>query len=284
MDKVDVEKALTGAGLARLVEHSALLLRNSIRITATPADETKLPAGSSKFGGLPDLPPATAWPVWQNVPQSFIAQLHLAELQPYDTQKLLPAQGMLWFFYAAQQDVYGDDPANKGAWQVLFSASAEGEKLQRLPAPAQLPQEARFKSASLSYASELTIAVQPELEIPGLQWDNNEQKKYDSVFAAFHASDDPSAPHHRMLGFADVLQDDMREQSQLNSNGITDWDSPEAKKLAQGANDWQLLLQVDTDERLGMTWNNTGRLYYWLKSADLHAGQVNTAWCVLQSE
>jgi uncharacterized protein YwqG len=128
------------------------------------------------------------------------------------------------------------------------------------------------------------MAVQPELEIPGLQWDNNEQRKYDDVFAVFHATDELSVPHHRMLGFADVLQDDMREQCQLYSNGITDWESPEAETLAKDAHNWQLLLQVDTDEAMGTRWASTGRLYYWLKNLRLNVGPLTDTWLVLQSE
>jgi uncharacterized protein YwqG len=283
MDKAAVQKNLTKAGLPQLAEQVDRLVRNSIRLLTKPIEDADMPVGASKLGGLPDLPPHISWPQWQGVPQSFIAQMRLEELQAYDTQKLLPPKGQLWFFYTSQQDIYGDDPTNKGAWQVFFAESGL-EHLQRQTAPTQLPQAARFKPCSLSYASELTLAVQPELEIPGLQWDNNLQKKYDTVFAAFHKDDDSAIPHHRMLGFADVLQDDMREQSQLYSLGITDWDAPEAKKLAQGANDWQLLLQVDSDETIGMRWASSGRLYYWAKDADLQAGQMSDTWLVLQSE
>jgi uncharacterized protein YwqG len=283
MDKNDVQDALRKAGLERLVEHIDLLVRPSIRISPLLADEAKLAPGTSKIGGLPDLPEGSAWPEWQGVPQSFIAQLRLEELQGYDTEKLLPAKGMLWFFYDAQQDVYGDDPTNKGAWQVLFSENPA--KLQRASAPAKLPKEALFKANTLSYANELSMAVQPELEIAGLQWDNNEQKKYDPIFAAFHQGDDGSLPHHRMLGFADVLQDDMREQSLFNSQGITDWESPEARKLAAAeANSWQLLLQIDSDEKSGIQWASAGRLYYWGKDTELRAGQFAQTWVVLQSE
>jgi len=278
MDKAAVQQSLIKAGLPHLAEHVDQLVRNSIRLLAKPANEATIPVGVSKLGGLPDLPPHISWPQWQGDPQSFIAQMRLEELQAYDTEKLLPPKGMLWFFYTSQQDIYGDDPTNKGAWHVFFVESGL-ESLQRLPAPAH-----SFKPCSLSYASELTLAVQPELEIAGLQWDNNQQKKYDTVFAAFHKDDDFSIPHHRMLGFADVLQDDMREQSQLYSLGITDWDTPEARKLTQSASAWQLLLQVDTDETIGMRWASSGRLYYWVKKADLRAGQLSDTWLVLQSE
>ena len=168
MDKAGVQQALTSAGLSRLVEHIDLLVRPSIRINTKSVDESKLPIGASKFGGQPDLPPATPWPSWQDLPQSFVAQIRLEELQPYDSQKLFPTKGILWFFYDSQQDVYGDDPANKGAWQVLYATDSL-DKLQRTPLPAKLAQTARFKPSSLSYSNELTMAVQPELEIPGLQ-------------------------------------------------------------------------------------------------------------------
>ncbi|HEY4383521.1 MAG TPA: YwqG family protein [Ktedonobacteraceae bacterium] len=283
MDKAEIQEALIKAGLSYLVPHIDALVRNSIRIFTKPVDERCVPVGTSKLGGMPDLLPRSRWPSWHGVPQSFIGQIRLEELQPYDTQKLLPAEGMFWFFYAAQQDAYGDDPADRGAWLVLFETSSL-DKLRRRSAPSRLPRPARFNPCSLSYASELTMAVQPELEIPGLQWDNNEQRKYDDVFAVFHATDELSVPHHRMLGFADVLQDDMREQCQLYSNGITDWESPEAETLAKDAHNWQLLLQVDTDEAMGTRWASTGRLYYWLKNLRLNVGPLTDTWLVLQSE
>jgi uncharacterized protein YwqG len=283
MDRAAVQKNLIKAGLPQLAEHVDRLVRDSIRLLTKPVEEADMPVGASKLGGLPDLPPHITWPQWQGIPQSFIAQIRLEEVQAGNTRKLLPPRGQLWFFYASQQDIYGDDPANKGAWQVFFAESGL-EHLQRQTAPARLPQNAHFKPCSLSYVSELTLAVQPELEIPGLQWDNDLQKKYDAVFADFYKDDDPSLPRHRMLGFADVLQDDMREQSQLYSQGITDWDAPEARKQAQKARDWQLLLQVDSDETIGMQWASAGRLYYWVKDADLQAGQMSDTWLVLQSD
>jgi uncharacterized protein YwqG len=283
MDKAEIQEAFTKADLSYLVPHMDALVRDSIRIFAEPIDEYRLPIGASKLGGKPDLPPNTPWPVWRGIPQSFIGQIRLEELRPYDTGKLLPEDGMLWFFYAAQQNAYGDDPANKGAWLVRFATDGL-EKLRRRAEPNRLPRSARFKACALSYASELTLAVQPELEIPDLQWNNDEQKKYDPIFAAFHEKDDPAVPHHRMLGFADVLQDDMREQSQLYSNGITDWDSPEAQTLARDSYIWQLLLQVDTDETMGTRWASTGRLYYWLKDSQVNVGPLTDTWLVLQSE
>jgi uncharacterized protein YwqG len=76
----------------------------------------------------------------------------------------------------------------------------------------------------------------------------------------------------------------MREQCQLVTNGITDADDPRANEVLKGANDWQLLLQVDSDDDLNMQWGSTGILYYWIKQADLQAQRFDHGWLVLQSD
>ena len=50
-----------------------------------------------------------------------------------------------------------------------------------------------------------------------------------------------------------------------------------------GAVDWELLLQIDTDEEgPGWMWGDVGRLYFWLRSEDLVAQRFENAWLVLQ--
>jgi uncharacterized protein YwqG len=46
--------------------------------------------------------------------------------------------------------------------------------------------------------------------------------------------------------------------------------------------DWHLLLQVDSEQAAGMMWGDVGRLYYWIRSKDLKAGNFDNVWLVLQ--
>jgi uncharacterized protein YwqG len=44
-------------------------------------------------------------------PLSFIAQINMADVKPYDSETLLPANGILYFFYSATADGFG--PPNR---------------------------------------------------------------------------------------------------------------------------------------------------------------------------
>src|SRR6266704_86738 len=184
MNKADFQAALTSAGLSRLVKDIDRLARPSIRLLATKTNESLMNTGASKLGEVPDLPPGTTWPELKGEPQSFIAQIRLDDVRQYDSEKVLPQSGMLWFFYDAQQQTFGEDPADRGGWQVLYT-DGDLNALQRALAPTALPATSQYHACLLSFASELTLSQQPKLEIPELDWSDDDQKKYESVLSSF---------------------------------------------------------------------------------------------------
>jgi uncharacterized protein YwqG len=283
MDKASLRAAFTAAGLSRLLKDIDYISKTAIRLSTTTVDESNLPIGASKLGGTPDLAADITWPEWKGLPQSFIAQIRLEDVRPYDTDHLLPQSGLLWFFYDAKQETYGDNPADSGGWRVLFS-NDPSEHLQRTPAPAALPPSSRFKTCSIDFSSKITLSQFPQLDVPNFDWTLEEQKKYENLLSTFPNPTEHAAIQDQLLGFPDTLQDDMPLQCQLVSNGVTDPNDPLATALSQGAKDWQLLLQVDSDENAGMRWADSGMLYYWIKVADLQACTFNATWLVLQSE
>ncbi len=283
MDKAGVQAAFVAAGLSRLIKDIDLVSKPSIRLSPTPVDESSLKIGTSKLGGTPDLPPEASWPEWKGLPQSFIAQIHLDDVRPYDSAKLLPQSGMLWFFYDAQQQTFGADPSDRGGWSVIFTDS-DLARLQRTPAPAKLPTSSQFQACALSFASEITLSQQPKLEIPNFDWTDAEQKQYETLLSTFPNPADRATPHHRLLGFPDTIQDDMRLECQLASHGVTDVNDPRIAELSKGAMDWQLLLQIDSDAQAGMRWGSAGMLYYGITRTDLQAHHFQNCWLVLQSE
>ena len=283
MDKAGVKAAFVAAGLSRLLKDIDRVSRPSIRLHTTPVDESTLNVGASKLGGVPDLPSGVFWPEWKGFPQSFIAQLRLDDVHEYDVAQVLPQHGMLWFFYDAQQQTFGADPSDRGGWRVLFM-DGDLTGLRHATVPTKLPASSRFHSCSMTFTSEITLSQQPRLEIPDFDWTEAEQKSYEALLATFPDPSDRSIRHHRLLGNPDMIQDDMRLECQLASHGVTEITDPRVAELSKGAMNWQLLLQVDSDEPIGMHWENAGMLYYWIQAADLQARQFDNTWLVLQSE
>src|SRR5215471_17981215 len=102
MDMAGVRAMFVAAGLSRLLKDIDFLAKDSIRLNTRLAGEYDLSIGASRIGGMPDVTPDFKWPERNGAPQSFIAQLYLDEVHPYDTLGELPAGGMLWFFYDAK--------------------------------------------------------------------------------------------------------------------------------------------------------------------------------------
>ncbi len=260
------------------------LVLPSIRLSATLAEENEITIGASKLGGLPDLPDAFEWPELNGAPMSFVAQIRLDELNQLDGASILPTSGMLWFFYDAAQESYGSDPGDRAGRQVIFVNDLSEGQLQRRPAPDGLAPEAQFKACSVAFNAEPTLPVNPGTDLPSLMWSLEEQVRYEAVYAAFPSHKASPDAKHRLLGHPDTIQDDMRGQCQLVANGVTSSDDPEAAALLADANDWLLLLQVDSDDLSGMRWANTGMIYFWIKRNDLALRHFDNVWVVLQSE
>jgi uncharacterized protein YwqG len=57
---------------------------------------------------------------------------------------------------------------------------------------------------------------------------------------------------------------------------------PRAAALRAQAPNWQLLLQVGSEEAAGMFWGDAGSIYYWMPRDALATHDFQRAWMVLQ--
>ncbi|RZK46828.1 MAG: DUF1963 domain-containing protein [Hymenobacter sp.] len=230
--------------------------------------------GASRLGGAPAMPAAAAWPTWQGRSLSFIAQFNLAEVAPHDARGLLPPTGWLAFFYDAQEQPWGENPADRGRAVVQYYPAAE--ELATRPLPPDLTAEAysAFPAAALTFAPEITLPNpwDEDLPLPENAFTEEQRAAYGFLLLTQHG-DGTS----RLLGNSDNLQGPMRAQcaraaSQNASHPETQQLSAEqATALAQqAAGEWELLLQLDSHEaEAGMMWGDMGRLYFWINRADL---------------
>ena len=59
-------------------------------------------------------------------------------------------------------------------------------------------------------------------------------------------------------------------------------EDPRMQTLASDAEDWRLLLQLDSDLELNMSWDEGGRLYFWVREQDARRGDFQNVWMILQ--
>ena len=275
---VAFRERLEAAGLGRFADSLSELVRPSVRLIADPA--VSVDDRDSRLGEAPDLPPSIAWPYNDDDPLSFIAQVNLVDVAPYESEGLLPRDGLLSFYYdAVTQSSWGFDPADHGSAAVIYTpASAATER--REP-PAELSDEGVFKAIGLRPRAELTFAPWESFDVERLGMSRDERFAYAELF---HDQDDML---HRLLGHPDPVQGDMQVECQLVTNGLycgdsTGYQDPRANDLLDGAAEWRLLMQVDSQDEADMMWGDVGRLYYWIKHSDLLARDWKLSWLVLQ--
>ena len=232
--------------------------------------------GPSYFGGAPFLPAGTSWPSRDGAPLTFLACLDLASLHAALRVPWLPPSGRLLFFYDAEKQPWGFDPKDRGSF-VVMHAGGDADT----PAVPPIPPLAR-QNVSFGLIESYPSWERPE--VASLQLTDAEAEiLIDARLAAYGES-----PHHQVWGFPDPIQgDEMELECQLVTHGLYCGDSSgylsrEAASLKGGARDWRLLLQIDTDEELGVMWGDGGILYFWIREGDARAGRFEQAWAVLQ--
>ena len=278
-----------------LAEFEALA-RPCIRLYLAKEDEGNILVGSSKIGGRPDLPLTVEWPYETErpfnerdlrfkqrpvknelLPLSFVAQINLSEVSQLDEENLLPKSGMVYFFYSAEQKVWGFDPRDYSGFKIIYY-DGDMSKLVRHRPPANLPEYARFTSCSIQprletnypppFLDELRFLSEEELDL------------YDRSFEEF--------PVNKIFGYADIVQDEMELECELVTNGLycgdaTGYNDPKRQTLEANIDQWKLLLQIDSNEEdCGMMWGDVGRIYYWIRKDDLLNKQFDKAWLILQ--
>jgi uncharacterized protein YwqG len=279
-------------GLSRRASDLLTLAKPSITLQPRLADTGQLHVGVSKFGGSPDLSATANWPMWKGQPLTFIAQLRMSDIARYGPAHVLPESGLLLFFYEPLQTTWGFDPADRGAWRVLYFDGLESQLVSRSMPPFHSEDEnirpdLKFNEFPIEFSNGLCLPTLDSLEIAALSFTDAELVAYMELLETVAEMNHGNAVRHRLLGYPDQIQGDMQLECQLVSHGLycgdpSGYQDPRRAALEDGAEDWQLLLQIDSDDHLGMMWGDVGRIYYWIRKDDLHARSFENVWFSLQ--
>lgn len=271
-----IKQEMLERGLDGIYEALAPYAKNSVYMEL---EEGGCSPGESKMGGCPDLPAGTPWPRTQGgIALSFIAQINFAEVHPFDREGKLPERGMLWFFYDCSDDgmPWGFDPKDADGWKVIY---AEAAALETADAPDDL--EVSFEEARVTFEAKTDLLNTDSDLCDGLELPDEEMDDY------FDWQEEREGSCNKLLGYSDNIQGGMELECEYVTHGIycgdpSGYQKAKALGLDKNAARWNLLMQVESNENIGMMWGDLGRLYLWINDEDLKERRFENTWLILQ--
>ena len=242
---------------------AASLARPSVRLTAAVE-------GRSWLGGSPHVPAYFEWPTWEGLELTFLGQLRLDDLPPTS----LPDMGSLLFFFALDRAPRGLREAEGGACRVVHVTEEPDEQLLRGHA---LPEVAVTPSVELTLPDEAELL---DLDAWALdEWAGLRERLAAAQGVELEERATDYHALHRLLGFPDTYAGGMELDAQLVAHGIElddePYTDPRTDELSPGAADWRLLLQLSSDDELGVELDYLERLFVWIRDEDLHTGRFD---------
>ncbi|NUP05849.1 MAG: DUF1963 domain-containing protein [Polyangiaceae bacterium] len=271
------------AGLEGPIEQ---MLAESVRLVVSD-DPSPDALGTSRLGGLPDVPEDFEWPEGPTMPLSFVGQISLTDVAPLASQSGLPTSGLLLFFWDAAECAWGQDPSESDRFRVVFVR--QGERLRRATRPERLVAPHRYARVEFE-----PVAVRPQREVTlpfprtaaarSLVTSDAEMQRYFDVYAkASKVWPAGREPYHRMFGHPDAIQGDMTRRIAYALAGRSEEiDEAPLPAVEDDARAFRLLLQVDDNSSMDTQWGS-GRLFFWIREDDLAACRFDRAWFQFQS-
>jgi uncharacterized protein YwqG len=293
IENMSLIEKLKDAGFYRQAEILESCKLPCVKIKTTKAEETAFRLGESKFGGLPHLPAGFEWPVYNGKPLAFIAQFNLADVAAYDTGNKLPREGILHFFYEGGRE-WDSDPAADD-FKVYHHKELAGLKATALPE--DMPEYPLLRPCKLEFGEDISYPIGEALEGVGLDPETSKEfmnieradkHVFDEIIEEYEKNRLLGEGDHQLLGHPHLVQGEIFEECQLAINSLFCGDEsgnrdPRAKELQDGAKDWTLLFQIDSDDNTEVMWGgDCGKVYFAIRKADLAAADFSLVWAVLQ--
>jgi uncharacterized protein YwqG len=236
---MNIDNLLKTIEASKISEHKEFVTQ-AVRpaINIIKKDNAKPVLGSSRFGGNPDLPVGTKWPMYESLPYKFIGQINFSEI-PFSNNEL-PSTGLLCLFVSYAPD--GDDPIfwnNDGYIKAIFIP--ELTNLETVSPPPNFGLDKRNQHVvALEFQATVDLPFDYEQVI---EWpfDDEETEVYNEIRSTLHGEDYLLGyPSHCSLGY--------------NPTPGTEWVS---------------LLTVNSDDDLRWYWHDGDKLMVFIENEKL---------------
>ncbi len=272
--------------------HAASLARLTLPAYRLETSEDVGPPGTTRLGGLPDLPAGVEWPQDDGLLYTFVAQVDLAALRPLPGVPL-PREGLLSFF-AGDLEI-ASDPGGT----VLYSRGPV--RTVAVPDDAEFldEDEELFDARGARWTPCLSLPPYGSQALDVLGFSDDEQDRYyeasselfDSQGDASYVGAHPRSPQEDVLGTL-TFQRHGHEDPRFWSRGrlrrkaeeggswprrlkAHEWWTSHQEQVATELHDWVCLLDLDSHFDCGMCWWDAGNLLFLISRDDLAKGRFD---------
>jgi hypothetical protein len=232
------------------------------------ADMDALPLGASRFGGVPDLPPAIAWPEIEGKKLLFLAQIDFAALPRWDGDPL-PAEGWLYAFVMfSTKETVGLPP-----WKVVvLHHRGPREALVRAAQP--LEEEMWPEWATNPIEGYDLVPLEPRLGL-SIGLENLRRAGLEDLIDYVVDDVERVIPRHDggsggyLLGHPGIGE----ESANAMVRDLVSYGAWPGEDEANGADDWLSLLTIFSVG--SMQWSDAGEFYLFIRRSDLARGDFS---------
>lgn len=274
--------------------------RNAILINySEDENREKLPKGTSKIGGKPDLPKDFQWfyykgedykKIVENRPLSFLMQINCEEVHKYDKESLLPEKGMLYFFYELFTMTWGFSPQDRGSAKVFYY-DGEIEDLVSTDFPEDMEKDCIIPESKINFESMNDYPID-FLDYCDVDDSDEEMDRKEKEFEKELDELGYKADTTKLLGHPELIQGEYWEECEgvarkniYYGSAPIKYGSDEVKKsIKENAKDWILLMQVSELEigDYGLYFGDSGKIYFNIRKEDLKNKNFDNVWLILQ--
>ncbi|TDC45459.1 DUF1963 domain-containing protein [Actinomadura sp. KC345] len=228
------------------------------------------------LGGPPMLPPGEPWPRWNGRPLDFLGAIDFSGFACFGEVPGLPSAGKAAFYYASETPrPWGDAAAQREGWRVFTG------DLERAAPPAGA---STYPQTRLHAAPFLSL---PSPQEPAARRLEGACGGFLPVYEQLHAAWSQHAwlgdmPAHQLGGWPSLVQRPIGPDCLYATTGrpLESLDLPPLSLEEQRAvEEWRLLLQLDSDHRLGWYWGDPGRIYFCTRPSE----PLEETWLTLQA-
>ena len=274
--------------------------RNAILINySEDENREKLPKGTSKIGGKPDLPKDFQWfyykgedykKIVENRPLSFLMQINCEEVHKYDKESLLPEKGMLYFFYELFTMTWGFSLQDRGSAKVFYY-NGEIEDLVSTDFPEDMEKDCIIPESKINFESMNDYPID-FLDYYDPDDSDEEMDRKEKEFEKDLKELGYKADTTKLLGHPELIQGEYWEECEgvarkniYYGSAPIKYGSGEVKKsIKENAKDWILLMQVSELEigDYGLYFGDSGKIYFNIRKDDLKNKNFDNFWLILQ--